>query len=119
MEKRMYKALRVLKVGGQILYIGDVLPENASEIINVDAFIKKGWIELAGTTASTTVETKPALNKTNTGKVDITEAMPATKSSKKKKKTKKKISSILSSKSKEPVVETTLDSATLPKPDMD
>jgi len=119
----MYKALRVLKVGGQIFYIGDVLPENASEIINVDAFIKKGWIESAGATTSATasanVETKPALNKTNTGKVDITEAMPATKSSKKKKKTKKKISSILSSKSKEPVVETTLESATLPKSDMD
>tara|TARA_Y100000588_G_C14133736_1_gene872846 strand:+ start:944 stop:1297 length:354 start_codon:yes stop_codon:yes gene_type:complete len=117
----MYKALRVLKVGGQIFYIGDVLPENAPEIINIDAFIAKGWIESVGdtTAATATVEAKPALNKTSTGKVDITEAMPATKSSKKKKKTKKKIGSILSSKAKETVAENTLEAATIHKPDLD
>lgn len=113
MEKIMYKALRVLKVGGQMFYIGDVLPENASEIINVDAFIKKGWIELMAVDA---VAKKPA------GTVNIVDAMSEnipTKKGKKKAKTKKKIGSILASKSKEKPVETTLEAAVLPKPDMD
>tara|TARA_R100000654_G_scaffold71534_1_gene102576 strand:- start:17599 stop:17940 length:342 start_codon:yes stop_codon:yes gene_type:complete len=113
MEKIMYKALRVLKVGGQIFYIGDVLPENASEIINVDAFIKKGWIELMAVDA---VAKKPVEN------VSIVDAMSknlSSKKGKKKAKTKKKIGSILASKSKEKPVETTLEAATLPKPDMD
>ena len=117
MEKKMHKALRTLKINGQMVYLGDNLPENASEFIDVDAFIAKGWIEPTGE-----INTKPAVNKTipaATGKIDITEAMPQTKTGKKKKKTKKKIGSILSSKSKETVVETTLESATLPKPDMD
>lgn len=120
----MYKALRTLKINGQMVYLGDNLPENASEFIDIETFLSKGWIELTGTTGTTgttttTVETKPAVNKTNTGKIDITEAMPAPKTGKKKKKTKKKISSILSSKAKEPVVETTLETATLPTPDLD
>lgn len=117
----MYKALRTLKINGQMVYLGDNLPENVSEFIDIETFLRKGWIELTGATGTTdtTVETKPAVNKTNTGKIDITEAMPAPKTGKKKKKTKKKISSILSSKAKEPVVETTLETATLPTPDLD
>tara|TARA_B100000519_G_scaffold132739_2_gene114700 strand:+ start:3000 stop:3332 length:333 start_codon:yes stop_codon:yes gene_type:complete len=110
----MYKALRTLKINGQMVYLGDNLPENASDFIDVDVFVTKGWIEVAGE-----VKTKPAVNKTTTGKVDIVDAMPPTNHSKKKKKTKKKISSILSSKTKEPVVESTLEAAVLPKPDMD
>ena len=109
----MYKALRVLKVGGQMFYIGDVLPENASGIINVDAFIKKGWIELMAV---------DAVAKKHAGTVNIVDAMSEnipTKKGKKKAKTKKKIGSILASKSKEKPVETTLEAATLPKPDMD
>ena len=111
MEKKMYKALRVLKVGGEMFYIGDVLPDNASEIINVDAFLKKGWIEPMAV---------GAVAKGSVGTVDIVDAMseglPARKG---KKKTKKKIGSILASKSKEKPVETTLEAAVLPKPDMD
>ena len=113
MEKRMYKALRTLKINGQMVYLGDNLPENASEFINTEAFVKKGWIELVAVDA---VAKKPA------GTVNIVDAMSEnipTKKGKKKAKTKKKISSILASKSKEKPVETTLEAAVLPKPDMD
>ena len=110
----MYKALRTLKINGQMVYLGDNLPENVSDFIDVDVFVTKGWIESVGE-----VKTKPAVNKTNVGHVNISEAMPSTGTGKKKKKTKKKISSILSSKTKEPVVESTLEAAVLPKPDLD
>ena len=110
----MYKALRTLKINGEMVYLGDNLPENASDFIDVDAFVTKGWIEVVGE-----VKTRPAVNKTTTGTVNITEAMPQTNTGKKKKKTKKKIGSILSSKAKETVVENTLEAATIPKPDLD
>ena len=113
METKMYKALRVLKVGGEMFYTGDVLPENVNEIINVDTFLKKGWIELVAVDA---VAKKPV------GAVNIVDAMSEnipTKKGKKKAKTKKKIGSILASKSKEKPVETHLEAVTPPKPDMD
>lgn len=115
MEKKMYKALRTMKINGEMVYLGDMLPENASEFINVEAFIAKGWIESTGTTTAATKESK-----VNT--VNIVDAMSEnlpTKKGKKKAKTKKKIGSILSSKSKEKPVESNLEAAVLPKPDME
>jgi hypothetical protein len=112
----MYKALRTLKINGEMVYLGDGLPENASEFIDIDVFIAKGWIEaLEANTATTPVAA-------HVETVSIVDAMSKNLSSqkgKKKSKTKKKIGSILASKSKEKPVETTLEAAVLPKPDMD
>ena len=110
----MYKALRVLKVGGNVFYIGDVLPENAPEIVNIEAFVAKGWVEMVENSSA-----KPAAVKPSASTADLANAMPQSSTAKKKKKTKKKISSILSSKAKEPAVESSLEAVAVPKPDLD
>lgn len=105
----MYKALRTLKINSNMVYQGDMLPENASEFIDVEAFLTKGWIEKTG-----------KKTKAN-NKVSIADAMSknVTTAGKNKKKTKRKIGSILAAKSKEVTTDSNLEAATIPKPDMD